>query len=180
MPGAFLEHTGGLAVRTSADLRENIIGVVRMFSLEGDYDLLHNLPGRPMYDPALSLLFLTGIVVVFAAAIQPLRRRLSLPGTWEIPAILSLAWFTVMLLPTLLSEGAPDFLRSQGLAPVLALIGGFGVEGLRRLIIGWRPLVAVSLSVILVFGSVATTRDYFGEYARHLGSPVASIRTCSP
>src|SRR3990172_6341487 len=81
-PFAFLGRTESVAVLAIGDMNEqlaNIRAVAGMFIIEGSDDLRHNLPGRPMYDPAFGLLFLIGLAVVAAAAIGPLRRPLNLP-----------------------------------------------------------------------------------------------------
>jgi hypothetical protein len=79
----------------------------------GDQLARHNIPGRPVYDLFLSLLFWTGLVV--------LLRRPRQPAT-----ILLLAWSVVMLLPAVLSDGAPTYTRILAAMPGLAGIAGWG------------------------------------------------------
>ncbi|MFQ5859052.1 MAG: ArnT family glycosyltransferase, partial [Anaerolineae bacterium] len=86
-----------------------------MFNVRGDFIPRHNVPLRPVFDPLLSLFFLVGLGLA-------LRR-------WRQPAHgLVLIWTVVMLLPTLLAEDAPHFLRAVGVLPVLMLFPAIGLS----------------------------------------------------
>lgn len=118
------------------------------FSLPGfgDQQARHNLPGRAIFDPFLSLLFWLGI----ALCIGQLAKR----GAVTVP-ILLLVWGGVMLLPTILSDGAPTFTRILGGMPAYA---GLCVWGSQKL----PPIV---LGIGLLFSSIVTGYDYFGRWA---------------
>jgi 4-amino-4-deoxy-L-arabinose transferase-like glycosyltransferase len=81
-----------------------------MFFVRGDTIPRHNLPGRPVFDPALGLMMLVGV----AWAVLRARGRLA-------PALL-LVWVGVMVVPTWLAEDAPHFLRAGGVLPLLAVL----------------------------------------------------------
>lgn len=93
-------------------LIDNTRRVAGMFFLHGDHCLRNNIPGRPVLTWFATPLFLIGMI-------QLLLRR-------EGKHLFLLSWFVVMLLPTLLSEYAPDFQRAVGAIPPLVLIVGLG------------------------------------------------------
>ena len=88
--------------------------VFRMFFLRGDTNPLHNIPGRPVFDAAMTLPLLLGVAVL---AMLRYRRR----------GLLILTWTAVFLLPTFLSKGAPHFLRAVGILPVLFIFPALGL-----------------------------------------------------
>jgi hypothetical protein len=96
----------------------NIPPAVGMFVAAGDPIPRHNIPHRPVFAPFGALVFLSGLAVLAA------RRR---PG-----GLFVLAWLAVMLLPTILAEDAPHFLRAVGALPAAALVAAAGVIGLAR------------------------------------------------
>jgi 4-amino-4-deoxy-L-arabinose transferase-like glycosyltransferase len=147
-----------------------------MFNVRGDFIPRHNVPLRPVFDPLLSLFFLLGLGVM-------VRR-------WREPAYgLVLIWTGVMLLPTVLAEDAPHFLRAVGVLPVLFVIPALGLsttgdwlkqrrsparsEGERRRgkVIPPRLPISPSPPLLIVAGVLAlslglTTYDYFVLHAR--------------
>ena len=78
-------------------LARNAQLVVRDFYDRGDLNARHNLPGRPVNDPLLAVLFTAGCLACLWQIRRPRARLL-------------LGWLVVMLLPTLLSSEAPHSL----------------------------------------------------------------------
>jgi len=125
------------------------------FTTRGDFIPRHNVPLRPVFDPPLAVAFLAGLVIAV------LRFREPAFG-------LTLIWVAVMLLPTVLAEDAPHFLRGVGVLPVLFVLPALGLDA------GWRwlchrttALVAgVGLVLILSASLGWTVRDYFLRHAR--------------
>jgi len=146
--GAGSESAGAAILR---NLRDTALG----FSFAGDDDPRSNLPGRPLLDPYLSILFYCGLVVAL--------------WRWRRPAVgFLLLWLAGMLTPTILSEYAPHFRRAIGAAPAVALLMAWGaaaLAGLGRRLRGAAPLLALIL-ILGWAGSVAlTARDYFVRWA---------------
>jgi hypothetical protein len=83
------------------------------FFVRGDRIPRHNLPWRPIFDPALALAFVAGVGVAF-------RRR---GAGWFV-----LLWVGAMLLPTILAEDTPHFLRGVGIQPVVFLLPALGLQ----------------------------------------------------
>jgi 4-amino-4-deoxy-L-arabinose transferase-like glycosyltransferase len=112
----------------------------------GDQLPRHNMPGRPVYDLFLSLLFWLGLAGLLRRLRQPLP-------------ILLLAWLGVMLLPAILTDGAPTYTRILGAIPALAAVGGWGGLWLyTRWPAGWARVVPARLALaVALFLSLVTT-----------------------
>ncbi|HLB12271.1 MAG TPA: glycosyltransferase family 39 protein [Dehalococcoidia bacterium] len=140
---------------------DSLANAIGMFSYQGDITWKFNLPGKPVFDPAVSVLFYLGVAVAL--------------WRWRQPAYgLVLLWTGVMLLPSALSTESPHFLRALGVMPAiyvlpgigLAWLGGFFKGWIGKPSIGWAPgLAHVVLAGWLAAGAAATYRDYFGEWA---------------
>ena len=96
-------------------LFHNVIAVVRNFYDQGDQSMRHNLPGRPVNDPLLAVLFTLGWVSAVWQIRQSRNRLL-------------LIWLAVMLMPTVLSTEAPHSLRSTGALPAVAMFYAVGAQ----------------------------------------------------
>ncbi|MCC7358575.1 MAG: glycosyltransferase family 39 protein [Anaerolineales bacterium] len=145
---------GGRLVGT---LLNNTLAALGLFNWRGDDIARHNLPGRPAFDPALGLAFLLGVGVAGRGALKHRRAALALP----------LLWVGIMLLPTILAEDTPHFLRAVGVWPLLAVLPALGLDAVWTML--WPPIGPVlrrglplaALAVALAL----TTRDYFLVYA---------------
>ncbi len=127
---------------------------VGMFGWHGDTIPRHNLPGRPVFDLWTFALFVVGL------ALAAIRSRRSLPSAFLI------IWTAVMLVPTVLAEDTPHFLRAIGLLPVLWLIPAVGFEAFANgLTILQRPVRLALVGLLLAASAFNTARDYFVRYA---------------
>ncbi len=133
----------GLALRQT-------IATLGMFNVRGDFIPRHNVPLRPVFDPLLGLAFLGGVV-------------LALIGWRRAPNAFILAWTATMLLPTILAEDAPHFLRAAGILPVVFLFPALGLDGAWTWLSarGWRYAGAALAGVVLLAGLGWTWHDYF-------------------
>jgi 4-amino-4-deoxy-L-arabinose transferase-like glycosyltransferase len=139
---------------------ENVPRVLGMFFLQGDTNPRSNLPGRPVLDLFLALLFLVGLGTALARFNRP---------RWALPII----WLIVMIVPTIVTEYAPHFARAIGAVPAVALLCGIGVWTLWRGAVGLaRPWLRWGVVLFLVagfaFSTVSTARAYFHDWK---GSP---------
>ena len=149
----FLLHPGAFAVRAQTTtyntlgpgaksvplaVLNNLVRTLASFSLPGFGDVMarHNIPGHPVFDPFLSLIFWLGVVTV----VMSVRRR---------SVALLASWAGVMLLPVVLTDGAPVFTRLLGATPAL---GGICALGGLALFDALAPRSARAASVILGFG----------------------------
>ena len=104
----------------------------RAWFVRGDALFLQNLPGRPIFEWASGTLFILGIAGLLAY--RKLREGLLL-----------LALAGLSILPSLLSEYPPHFLRAIGLTVPIALVLGAGAQALAQIMLNiphWRQLLA--------------------------------------
>ncbi len=121
----------------------------------GDRDARYNLPGRPALDILQIALFLLGL-----AALARGRRDASV---WVVAL-----WAAVGLVPSLITEGAPQFGRTTLATPALALILAFGLELLYARLT--PRLGATVVSGIALASLALTAYDYFVRYAPGAGT----------
>jgi hypothetical protein len=126
-----------------------------MFNWRGDFIPRHNLPYRPVFDPGMGLLFLLGAIV-------SLRRA---PRQQEYALLL--IYSAVMLLPTILAEGAPHFLRAVGILPVIFVFPAVGWTAVGAVLRRRTSRQVASLVAVLLLGAslYATVNDYFLHHA---------------
>jgi 4-amino-4-deoxy-L-arabinose transferase-like glycosyltransferase len=126
-----------------------------MFTNRGDFIPRHNVPLRPVFDPVLSAFFLLGLIL----CLRRFRQRAE--------HAFVVIWLAVMLLPTILAEGAPHFLRSVGILPVAFVVPAVGLDSLWCFLENKSiaPVAAGAVALALVFGLGDTTIDYFGDHA---------------
>ena len=120
-----------------------------LFTFNGDPIARYNLPGRPVFDPITGILFYLGIVLAIKHGREPRN-------------LFALIWLPIGLLPSMLSDSAPSFLRASASLPVTFLFPALAVDWMfnRRGIKTQRTL-SVLVSVWLVVIAVFTIHDYF-------------------
>ncbi len=162
-PGAFFGRAQDVALAGSGSsglldgLASNVMRVARMFLIEGDLEWRHNFSGRPVLDWITAAPFLIGLLI----SLRHIRR----PGvrfTW--------LWLLLMLVPTILSQGAPDFARAIGALPPIFILVAWGWAGLlssiERLVPRLRTVSAVAFLLLALVGSGwMTAQDYFVRWA---------------
>ena len=132
-----------------------------MFTNRGDFIPRHNVPLRPVFDPVLSVFFLLGLIFCLRSFRQSAEHAFVL------------IWLAVMLLPTILAEGAPHFLRSVGVLPVAFVVPAIGLDWFWRFLENRTAFKVQSskfkaqivVAFVLVFGLGDTMVDYFGDHA---------------
>ncbi len=138
-------------------LATHTLRTLGMFFVRGDRIWRHNVPWRPIFDPALGLAFVAGAAIAARRARRPARR--------DAAAACCLIWIGVMSLPTLLAEDAPHFLRAVGVLPAVVILPALGLDWLAGMI--RRTAIRRALLILtLTFSLGSTTRAYFFEYAR--------------
>jgi uncharacterized membrane protein len=139
-----------------------------MFFVKGDRIWRHNLSYRPVWTAGLSTVFIIGLGV-------------ALSDFWKRPAVaIILVWTSVMLLPTMLAEDAPHFLRAVGILPTAALLPAIGLSWLQERLKSWlyakdassiksfyKVVAAYGIPWLLVVSSgLISTYSYFVSYAK--------------
>ncbi len=152
----------GSSVRTIFD---QSVKILLMFSLRGDDEPLYNIPGRPVLNPFLSIVFFWGLGVSLLRVKRPLYLFL-------------LTWLGLMSVPALLAQYGPAAKRAIGTLPAVAMLITIGLlvpcDALRRWaarcspswskVLNLAPLIVVGVG--FAYTGVATYRDYFLIWAR--------------
>ena len=182
-PQTFTSHAEETSIlgQGVAALAANLLKVAGMFFVAGDPAPWRNLPGRPVLgqlwpiDPAqlpltllLAACFLFGLARVLRAAREG--------SSW---AALLICWLLVLLVPTAVTDAAPNFSRAIGVLPLPFLLTALGFEQLQQrlaeahpgLAKGWRP--AALAGAIALLSLSATAGDYFVRFAQDPDSPLA-------
>jgi 4-amino-4-deoxy-L-arabinose transferase-like glycosyltransferase len=161
----FMQRAGQVSVFNPAinngdlwgTLGRHFLRALGLFFWRGDFIPRHNVPWRPLFDPLTAAFFVIGLG--FCA-----RRK------WRQPAgTFTLIWVAVLLLPTILAEDTPHFLRAVGILPAAVFPAAVGLEVMwQRLAARMHPGLAlgvVTLALAITLGS--TIWDYFGQHARN-------------
>jgi len=122
-----------------------------MFNVAGDPIARYNLPGRPVFDLITGLLFLGGVLIV-------LRK-------WREPRnLFALLWLPIGLLPSMLSDSAPSFLRASAALPVAFLFPALALNCLidrASLRQHGKAVALILIAGLIAFTGALTVRDYF-------------------
>jgi 4-amino-4-deoxy-L-arabinose transferase-like glycosyltransferase len=122
-----------------------------MFNVAGDPIARYNLPGRPVFDLITGLLFLGGVLIA-------LRK-------WREPRnLFALLWLPIGLLPSMLSDSAPSFLRTSAALPVTFLFPALAINWLIDRASLWQHGKTIALILtagLIAFTGILTVRDYF-------------------
>jgi 4-amino-4-deoxy-L-arabinose transferase-like glycosyltransferase len=179
-PDLYLARAGQVSILSPAINKGDLFGALSngiektlgMFTLAGDRIWRHNLSLRPVFEGLTGGAFWIGI----AAALWRLIRPPAAPQAGRGVHAFMLFWLAVFLVPTLLAEDAPHFLRGIGALAPACLVAAVGLEAalaylsrrgllanpLRALIPVGLP--AVAAAGVLLLGANATRLDYFGSY----------------
>ena len=170
---AFLGRVGQVSIFNPAinegdfwgTLLRHVGRTLLMFTNRGDFIPRHNVPLRPVFDPVMSAFFLLGLILCFMRFRQRAEHALVL------------IWLAVMILPTILAEDAPHFLRSVGILPLAFVVPAIGLDYLWRFLenritfkaqsskLKAQTVAVGAVALLLVFGLGDTTVDYFGHHA---------------
>jgi 4-amino-4-deoxy-L-arabinose transferase-like glycosyltransferase len=149
-----------------AALVPSVMGVARMFTIEGDGEWRYHLAGRPLFDRVTGLFFYGGVLV----CLWYVFRRGN--GIRERPRFaLLLLWLGAMLVPNAVLDANSSFLRAAGAVAPLYLITAIGADTLYgRLYIRWPGVArwAPALLAAALFLTLADTwRGYFHTWSNH-------------
>jgi hypothetical protein len=127
------------------------VATLGMFNVAGDPIARYNLPGRPVFDLITGLLFLGGVLIA-------LRK-------WREPRnLFVLLWLPIGLLPSMLSDSAPSFLRASASLPVAFLFPALALNWLidhASLRQHDKTIALILTAGLIAFTGILTIRDYF-------------------
>lgn len=155
-PDSFSHRAGQVLIK--GEPRERVVTVAanvwawaKALFVQGDANPRNNLPGAPALTPWLALPGLVGLLFAFRGRRGPAAGSL-------------LAWFGIMLLPSVLTDHAPSFQRAIGAAPPLCLLVGWGLDEWRGLVLrlsGRRWVAGLVASAVLVGHAGQALHQYF-------------------
>jgi 4-amino-4-deoxy-L-arabinose transferase-like glycosyltransferase len=161
-------------------LLNNIVKSFGMFIAQGDRIWRHNLSLRPAFDGWLIPAFLIGIGVCLWRWVRSWESRLGseiLGVETNVAPQFLLLWLGVFLVPTILAEDTPHYLRAIGALPAACIIAAIGLEAVlawlsRRGIISGLTMFlrrrvsppAFVAAVLIVLSGISTINDYFNDY----------------
>ncbi|MFN8500092.1 MAG: glycosyltransferase family 39 protein [Anaerolineae bacterium] len=144
----------------AAALAHNTANILLMFTVRGTSSWWENIAGRPIFDPLLGLAFLVGLGFL----VRDLIGRRGRPA--QAAAVLLLFAFVAMLVPSWLSEEAPNYGRLTGIWPVLYLLPAWAIErGGAWLDTRRASLGLVGMALIVAVSGAWSAWDFFGRYA---------------
>jgi hypothetical protein len=152
-PAAFGTRIRQVGAQSTAEALGGFRAALGMLFAAGDPLARFNLPGRPLFGPALGAL----LVVGYAAALIDLSRAKA-AHEWARGALLAV-WPFAMLAPTALATRVPipSNLRAIGLAPLVALYPALGIAALlNRAGRIRRTALGGALALILAGGGATT------------------------
>lgn len=144
-------------------LWDNARRLAGMFFIAGDSGLIRNLPGRPIFDPFLAVFFLGGVALSARDLFSP---RALYPE--RLRALVLAVWLGLSLATSLVSDDAPNFLRTLPMFPVIMILPAWACVWLwtrlraRRVRVAYVVLLALGIAV----SAWLTYRDYFETFAR--------------
>ena len=129
------------------------LDTLKMFTFRGDPVWRYNLAGRPVFEPIGGVLFYLGL------ALALLR--------WRDPRYAFLIlWLPIALVPSMITDSAPSFLRASGALPVVYIFPALAIEAAWRWLagrFGQRAVYGLAAAWLLLLAGNAwwTYHDYF-------------------
>jgi 4-amino-4-deoxy-L-arabinose transferase-like glycosyltransferase len=177
-------------------LIRNTASAAGMFFWRGDDITRHNVPFRPVFDALVVAFFALGLIRLIVAALGPtppptgplldfLRPGPDMPAPparvtpiGKLSSLFVLIWIGVLLLPTILAEDTPHFLRAVGVLPVVFVIPAVGLNTAAQWIASrfWRrPRLGYALGSLLAIGVIAISAAFTArDYERYATDPVTA------
>lgn len=172
-PDEFFSHSAQISLlnpeiggeNPTVALLQNGLALLGMFLFSGDPAVIRNLPGRPVFDPFLGILFVAGTVVWLYTLVAPRSTRIA-----RMRAVLALAWVGVLMVASLFSTGAPSFIRLLAIFPVVMILPAWGADALLKRLHGTARYVGFTgIALVVLLSATSTYRDYFAGFANYPG-----------
>jgi 4-amino-4-deoxy-L-arabinose transferase-like glycosyltransferase len=160
----------------------NIVKSFGMFISQGDRIWRHNLSLRPAFDGWLIPAFLIGIGVCLWRWVRSWESRLGseiLGVETNVAPQFLLLWLGVFLIPTILAEDTPHYLRAIGALPAACILAAIGLESVlawlsrRGIISGLTVFLRRKISppafvaaMLIALSGINTVSEYFNDYTR--------------
>ncbi len=150
-----------LGLLTQGDPRlviNSTLDTLKMFTFRGDPVWRYNLAGRPVFEPLSGALFYLGLLIAMLRWRQPRYAFL-------------LVWLPIALVPSMITDSAPSFLRASGALPVVYIFPALAADTAWHWLVGRfgqraRYSLGVALLLLLAGNAWWTYRDYFTIWAQ--------------
>ncbi|MBI5035035.1 MAG: glycosyltransferase family 39 protein [Chloroflexi bacterium] len=158
----FVPH-GNVQPDVMSALTNNALKILGMFFIAGDSGGLRNsVPGQPVFNPIIGALFAVGVIVWLVTLFSPRSNQLN-----RRRAVLLAVWLAVVLAISLITDDAPNFVRTLPAMPAVMMLPAWGAieiwNSLRAPML--RRVAVVTLSIVLIVSTSWTFRDYFVTFA---------------
>lgn len=154
-PGESLGRIGEVSVLSVAGVWHNSLTWLWAWFGQGDQNVMLNLPGRPILDWFTGVPFIIGLLTLWRST----RAR------WHPWWLIGLAGTAV--LPSLLSDHAPHFLRAIGLVVPIALVVGTGLYHLEHQAARRIGGAACWLPLLLLLAAGLNTAEALSRWLTH-------------
>lgn len=158
-PGESLGRIGEVSVLSVAGVWHNSLAWLRAWFGQGDQNVMLNLPGRPILDWFTGVPFVIGLLTLWRST----RAR------WHPWWLIGLAGTAI--LPSLLSDHAPHFLRAIGLVVPTALVVGTGLYHLEQQAARRIGGAAFWLPLVLLLAAGLNTAEALSRWLTHPDLP---------
>ena len=144
-------------------MKRNVVAGLKLLTFQGDNQWRYNIAGRPVLQPIVALLFLSGFVLALWRIGGGIRNRQRI---WPAAcAYFAVVWLLLGLSPALVTGVELSTTRIVGLQPVLYLFPALALSAAIKSLRLPRN-VAYTLMVLLFFAvGLQTIRDYFFVWA---------------
>ena len=134
------------------------LDTLKMFTFRGDPVWRYNLAGRPVFELISGVLFYLGLALALFRWRQPRYAFLVL-------------WLSIALVPSMITDSAPSFLRASGALPVVYIFPALAIEAAWRWLdgrFGKRAVYGLAAALLLLLAGNAwwTYHDYFTVWAQ--------------
>jgi 4-amino-4-deoxy-L-arabinose transferase-like glycosyltransferase len=130
----------------------NTADVAEMWTIDGDHEPKHNVPGVPVFDWANGMFFYAGL----AWCVVNLMK--------EQAALVLLTWIFLMSLTSIFSFGAPNLLRMQGITPAVILVYATGMKWIYDLCakrVASPVRIATVATLLVLFAGIQLYTEFF-------------------
>jgi 4-amino-4-deoxy-L-arabinose transferase-like glycosyltransferase len=151
-----------------SEVGANVNQAIGMFTVKGDNTVRDNWPDRPVFpEPIGAMLFGAGVLISLSRFRQPRY-------------VLALLWIGAMLIPTIVTTGAPNFTRTLGALPMVFAMPGIAVDWALFWLPRFMPvrnfatmsrvtgmIGSAALIGVLGVNAASTYDDYFIKWPTH-------------
>ena len=155
------------------------LDTLKMFTFRGDPVWRYNLAGRPVFEPIGGVLFYLGLALALWNCLPHQGQPRGIGDStglallrWRRPRYaFLLLWLPLALVPSMITDCAPSFLRASGALPVVYIFPALAIEAAWRWLdgrFGKRAVYGLAAALLLLLAGNAwwTYHDYFTVWAQ--------------